>query len=431
VGGGPRALEDVDLIMTMPPPPTTDLGRCRFCATPLAESFVDLGMSPLSNAYPPASAVLAPELFFPLHAFVCSECFLVQLHELQSPSEIFTEYAYFSSFSSSWLAHCQRFAAAMTERLGLGPRSRVVEIASNDGYLLKYFQAAGIAVLGVEPAKNVAAEAIAAGVPTLVEFFGTAQARRMVAAGQTADLLVGNNVLAHVPDLNDFVAGLAIVLAAEGVLSMEFPHLARLVEGNQFDTIYHEHFSYLSLITVERVFAHHGLRLFDVEELATHGGSLRVIACRTGAAHAQTGRVEALRAREIADGYQQLETYRRFAPRVIDTKCAVLEFLIGARKAGKRVVGYGAPAKGNTLLNFCGVRGDLVEYTVDRNPYKQTRLLPGTRIPIRAPEEIARTRPDYVLILPWNLRTEITEQLAEIRAWGGKFVVPIPRVEIF
>ncbi|HEY0193834.1 MAG TPA: class I SAM-dependent methyltransferase [Kofleriaceae bacterium] len=408
-----------------------DLGRCRFCATPLRDSFVDLGMSPLSNAYPAASAVLAPEMFFPLHAFVCHECFLVQLHELQTPSEIFSEYAYFSSFSTSWLAHCEAFAKAMVPRLGLGASSRVVEIASNDGYLLKFFQAAGVEVLGVEPARNVAAEAIKAGVPTLVEFFGTAQAQRMVAAGQTADLLVGNNVLAHVPDLNDFVAGLATVLAPEGVLSMEFPHLARLVEHNQFDTIYHEHFSYLSLVTVERVFAHHGLRVFDVEELPTHGGSLRVIACRHGAAHAQTGKVEALRAREVADGFTKLETYRGFARRVIDTKCALLEFLIGARREGKRVVGYGAPAKGNTLLNFCGVRQDLLEYTVDRNPYKQHRLLPGTRIPIRAPEEISRTKPDYVLILPWNLRHEITAQLAEIRGWGGKFVVPIPSVEIF
>jgi len=286
-------------------------------------------------------------------------------------------------------------------------------------------------VLGVEPAKNVAAEAIKAGVPTLVEFFGVAQAMRMVESGQQADLLVGNNVLAHVPDINDFVAGLALVLKPAGVCSMEFPHLARLVEGNQFDTIYHEHFSYLSLSTVQRVFAQHGLRVFDVEELSTHGGSLRVISCRKDAPHAQTGRVEALLEHERADGYLDVEIYRRFAKKVIDTKCAFLEFLLGARRDGKRVVGYGAPAKGNTLLNYCGVRSELIEYTVDRNPYKQNRLLPGTRIPINAPEEIMRTKPDYVVILPWNLRAEISTQLAQIREWGGKFVVPIPRVEVF
>jgi SAM-dependent methyltransferase len=424
VGRRPRAVEE--LVVTA----AADLGRCRFCATPLRESFLDLGMSPLSNAYPAASDVLRPEVFYPLHAFVCDQCFLVQLHELQTPSEIFTEYAYFSSFSDSWLAHCKAFADAMVPRLGLGAGSRVVEIASNDGYLLQYFRERGVAVLGVEPAKNVAATAIEKGIPTLVEFFGTAQARRMVADGQTADLLIGNNVLAHVPDLNDFVAGLRLVLAPDGVLSMEFPHLARLMDGNQFDTIYHEHFSYLSFGTVERVFAAHDLRVFDVEELPTHGGSLRVIACATGARHAATPRVEALRARELADGYQRIETYRGFAPRVIDLKCALLEFLIEARRAGKRVVGYGAPAKGNTLLNFCGVRADLIEYTVDRNPYKQGRLLPGTRIPIHGPDQIARTRPDYVLILPWNLKDEITRSMAHVRDWGGRFVVPIPKVEL-
>jgi 2-polyprenyl-3-methyl-5-hydroxy-6-metoxy-1,4-benzoquinol methylase len=410
---------------------TTDLGQCRFCATPLRESFVDLGLSPLSNAYPAAADALKAEVFHPLHAFVCHRCFLVQLHEFESPSEIFTEYAYFSSFSDSWLAHCRQFAGEMVERLKLGAGARVVEVASNDGYLLKFFQQRGVEVLGVEPARNVAAAAEAAGVPTLVEFFGTALARRMAERGQRADLLVGNNVLAHVPDLNDFVAGLAILLQPQGVLSMEFPHLQRLVEGNQFDTIYHEHFSYFSLVTVLEVFARHGLRVFDVAELPTHGGSLRVLACRADAAIAQTGRVEELRAREVAAGYQRLETYRGFSAKVIDTKCALLEFLIGARRAGQRVVGYGAPAKGNTLLNYCGVRVDLLEYTVDRNPYKQGRLLPGTRIPIRAPSEIERTRPDYVLILPWNLREEIGQQLAFIREWGGKFVAPIPRLEIW
>jgi len=374
--------------------------------------------------------VLAPETFYPLHAFVCHACFLVQLHELQTPSAIFSDYAYFSSFSDSWLAHCKAFADAVAPRFGLGAGSRVVEIASNDGYLLQYFAQRGIEVLGVEPAANVARTAVAKGIPTLVAFFGTAQAEQMIAAGQQADLLVGNNVLAHVPDLNDFVEGLRRLLKPAGVLSMEFPHLARLVEGNQFDTIYHEHFSYFSLLTVERVFAAHGLRIFDVEQLPTHGGSLRVIACAAAAPHAQTGRVEALRAWELANGYGRIETYRSFAAQVIDAKCALLEFLIAARREGKRVVGYGAPAKGNTLLNFCGVRSDLLAYTVDRSPHKQGRLLPGTRIPIRAPEEIARTRPDYVLILPWNLRAEVTAQMAHVREWGGRFVVPIPRVEI-
>jgi len=408
-----------------------DLGRCRFCAIPLRESFVDLGMTPLSNAYPLASHLLESETFYPLHAFVCHECFLVQLHEMQTPDQIFSEYAYFSSYSDSWLEHCRVFAEAMIKRFGLTASSRVVEIASNDGYLLKFFKQAGIDVLGVEPAQNVAAEAIKQGIPTLVKFFGSSQAHVMALAGQQADLLVGNNVLAHVPDLNDFVAGLQLLLKPQGVLAMEFPHLLQLIDCNQFDTIYHEHFSYLSLLTTVRVFERHGLRIFDVEELPTHGGSLRVLACRSGAAHAQTGRVEALVARERAADYERIETYRAFAARVIDTKCALLEFLIGARREGKSVVGYGAPAKGNTLLNFCGVRQDLVAYTVDRNPYKQGRLLPGTRIPIYAPDEIAKTKPDYVLILPWNLRAEISSAMAHVRDWGGKFVVPIPRVEIF
>ncbi len=407
----------------------TGLG-CRFCAAPLSESFCDLGMSPLSNAFPPASAALEPETFYPLHAFVCTSCWLVQLHAMQTPEAIFTEYAYFSSISTSWLAHCEQFAADETRRFGLGSSSRVVEIASNDGYLLKYFQKLGIDVLGVEPAKNVAAEAVVGNIPTISEFFGTALASKLVADGLCADLLVGNNVLAHVPDLNDFVAGLALLLAPDGVLTMEFPHLARLVDGNQFDTIYHEHFSYLSCVTAERVLAHHGLRMFDVEELSTHGGSLRVYACHDGARHAQTGRVEALREREIAQGYTQLDVYRAFQQRVVDTKCALLEFLIDARRRGKTVAGYGAPAKGNTLLNYCGVRGDLVAYTVDRNHYKQGRLLPGTRIPIRAPWAIAETKPDYLLILAWNLRDEITAQMANIKDWGGRFVVPIPRVEV-
>jgi len=425
VGRGQGAVEDVAVTAADAP-----LGRCRFCATALRESFCDLGLSPLSNAYVPAAELLKAELFHPLHAFVCHECFLVQLHAFETPDDIFGEYAYFSSFSDSWLAHCRRFAEQMTAALSLGPASRVVEVASNDGYLLKFFKERAVGVLGIEPARNVAATAVAAGIPTVIEFFGTKLARQMVERGERADLLVGNNVLAHVPDLNDFVAGLALVLAPEGVLSMEFPHLQRLVEGNQFDTIYHEHFSYFSLLTVERVFAAHGLRLFDIEELPTHGGSLRVLACRREATRAETGRVAALRAREQAAGYGRLATYRGFSAGVIEARCALLEFLIDARRAGKQVAGYGAPAKGNTLLNYCGVRPDLLPYTVDRNPYKQGRLLPGTRIPIRAPEEIARTKPGFVVILPWNIKDEVMAQMGHVRGWGGRFVVPIPKLEL-
>jgi SAM-dependent methyltransferase len=418
VGQRQGAVEDVVV---------SDLGICRSCATPLRESFVDLGMSPLSNAYVAAKDVLAPEIFYPLHAFVCHECFLVQLHEMQTPERIFADdYAYFSSYSQSWLAHCRAFAEAATKRFALSETSRVVEIASNDGYLLQYFKAAGIGVQGVEPAKNCAAEAEQRGIPTLVAFFGSALAKTL----ESADLVVGNNVLAHVPDLNDFVAGLATLVAPAGAISLEFPHLGKLIDGNQFDTIYHEHFSYLSLYAVERVFARHGLRVFDVDELPTHGGSLRVYSCRVAAPHDEHARVAALRAREKQAGLADLATYRGFARRVIDTKCALLDFLIRARESGKRVVGYGAPAKGNTLLVYCGVRADLLEYTVDISPHKQGKLLPGSRIPIRAPDDIARDKPDYVLILPWNLRDEITQKMAHVRGWGGRFVVPIPRVEV-
>ncbi len=408
----------------------SNLGTCRFCATPLRESFVDLGMSPLSNSYVQADEQLKPETFLPLHAFVCHECFLVQLHEFETPASIFSDYAYFSSYSESWLAHCRAFADDVSKRLNLGPSSRVVEIASNDGYMLQYFAQKQIPVLGVEPAQNVAKTAIAKGIPTLVEFFGLGQAQRMCATDQKADLLIGNNVLAHVPNINDFVAGLETLLQPEGVLSMEFPHLARLIDEVQFDTIYHEHFSYLSLTTVSRIFRRHGLRVFDVEEIATHGGSLRVSACKASASHVETDRVRQVSQREVARGLLSIETYQRFSEAVADVKCALLRFLIDARSAKKQVVGYGAPAKGNTLLNFGGVKRDLLHYTVDRSPHKQGRLLPGTRIPIHAPDEIDRTKPDYVLILPWNLRDEITLQLAHVRSWGGRFVVAIPRLEV-
>jgi SAM-dependent methyltransferase len=354
------------------------------------------------------------------------------LPEAQKPEEIFSDYAYFSSYSDSWLKHAETYAAAMTERLGLSSDSLVVEIASNDGYLLRFFAERGIPVQGVDPAANVAAKAIEDGIPTRVDFFGNGVARVMVAEGQRADLLLGNNVLAHVPDLNDFVAGLATLLSATGTLTMEFPHLLRLMEGGQFDTIYHEHYSYLSLATVRQVFEHHGLQIFDVEEWPTHGGSLRIFARHVGDPDRPVSdAVEALTEREKQAGLRDPATYQAFGERVHRIKRDLLRFLIEAREEGKTVVGYGAPAKGVTLLNYCGIREDLLAYTVDRSPHKQGHFLPGVRIPIHGPERIMETRPDYVLILPWNLRDEIAQQMFEIRDWGGRFVVAIPEVEVF
>ena len=405
--------------------------QCRFCESPLSLSFADLGMSPLSNAYLKPEQLGKMEPFYPLHAWVCESCFLVQLEEFESPEHIFSDYAYFSSFSDSWLDHARRFTDQVTKRFALGASSFVVEIASNDGYLLQYFVSRGVPVLGIEPAANVAAEAERKGVPTLVKFFGTRTALDLKAAGKQVDLLIGNNVLAHVPGLNDFVAGMEILLKPGGVISMEFPHLLRLMEENQFDTIYHEHFSYFSFLAAERVFAKHGLTIFDVEEIPTHGGSLRIFARRVSNSALPVGnRVSALRRREQAAGLDRADTYRAFAEKVKATKRSLLRFLIDAREAGKRVAGYGAPAKGNTLLNYCGVCTDLLEYTVDRSPHKQGHFLPGTHIPVYAPDKIRETRPDYVLILPWNLKNEIVEQMADVRSWGGKFVVPIPQVRV-
>ncbi len=404
---------------------------CRFCQAELRESFCDLGMSPLSNSYLTQDSLQRAEPFYPLHAFVCSECFLVQLPQFESPRHLFSDYAYFSSYSDSWLAHAKAYTDAMTARFGLGADSQVIEIASNDGYLLQYFKERGIPVLGIEPAANVAEVARQKDIPTRVQFFGVATTQELAREGLRADLLLGNNVLAHVPDLNDFVAGLKIALKPKGVITMEFPHLLRLMQNNQFDTIYHEHFSYFSFTTVEKMFARHDLILFDVEELATHGGSLRIYG-----QHAETGvrevsgRVADLKKREALTGLATLAAYAAFAEQVRETKRALLEFLIAAKRAGKRIAGYGAPAKGNTLLNYCGVRQDFIDYTVDRSPHKQGRYLPGTRIPIYAPEKLRETKPDYVLILPWNLKDEIVGQMAHIREWGGKFVVPIPRVEV-
>jgi len=407
--------------------------ECRFCNTPLQHSFIDLGTSPLANSYVPPDAVLAMEPIYALHAYVCHECFLVQLPAVEQRESIFNaDYAYFSSYSESVLAHSRAYVAAMIDRFGFDHRTQVVEIASNDGYLLQYFKARGVPVLGIEPSRNVAEAAIAAGIPSRIRFFGVETARDLAAEGIRADLLVGNNVLAHVPDINDFVGGLKVLLAPGGVITLEFPHLLQLMERNYYDTIYHEHFSYLSLISVETIFAHHGLTLFEVEEIVPQGGSLRVYArhAEDAAAHPVDPRLDALRHREISEGLTSLARYRRFAEAVYCTKRDLLRFLIEAREAGKTVVGYGAPAKGNTLLNFCGIKTDLVAYTVDVSPHKQGRLLPGTRIPIHAPEKILETRPDYVLILPWNIRDEIMAQMAGIRDWGGQFVVPLPEVAV-
>jgi SAM-dependent methyltransferase len=405
---------------------------CRFCGAPLETTFVDLGMSPLCESFVRPDQLAEMEPFYPLHAYVCGHCFLVQLQEFVTPDEIFTEYAYFSSYSTSWVEHARRYAEMMIARFRLGPASKVMEIASNDGYLLQHFVARGVPVLGIEPAANVAKVAIEKGVPSIVRFFGRQSAAEIAAEHGRPDVLLGNNVLAHVPDINDFVGGMKVLLAPHGVITMEFPHLARLIAENQFDTIYHEHFSYLSFVTVERIFAHHGITLFDVEELPTHGGSLRIYGRHDeNAALAVTGRVRELHQREVDDGFLTLERYRGFDEQVKATKRKLLTFLIDARQRGKRVVGYGAPGKGNTLLNYCGIRTDFLDFTVDVSPYKQGKFTPGTRIPIVAPERIREERPDYVLILPWNLKDEIGTQAAYIREWGGKFVVPIPEVTVY
>ena len=407
-------------------------GTCRFCAAPLRTSFADLGMSPLSNAFIKAGDLGKRENFYPLHAWVCEKCLLVQLEQFEPPERIFTdEYAYFSSFSDSWLAHSKAYVEEMIRRFGFGAKSLAVEIASNDGYLLQYFVQRGVPVLGIEPAANCAEAAAKKGVPSVVKFFGTATARELVAQGKRADLLLGNNVLAHVPDLNDFVQGMKVLLAPTGVITMEFPHLLNLVEQNQFDTIYHEHFSYFSWLAVEKVFAKHGITLFDVEELPTHGGSLRIYGRHAEDASKPVGpRVAALRQKELRAGLDRIATYTAYDEKVRRTKRRLLEFLVKAKDEGKRIAGYGAPAKGNTLLNYCGVRADFIEFTVDRSPHKQGWYLPGVHIPILAPDALKQAKPDYVIILPWNLKDEIVQQVGYIREWGGRFVVPIPEVAI-
>ncbi len=404
--------------------------RCRLCGSQLEHVFVDLRSSPLCQT------VIAPEQLdemephFPLNVLVCGDCFLVQLREYVSPENIFREYAYFSSYSTSWVEHARAYCGMIQQRLGLGPDSLAVEIASNDGYLLQHFRPIGVPVLGVEPAANVAKVAIEKGIPTCIDFFGHELAGTLVAAGKQADLIIGNNVLAQVPDLNDFVSGLARLLKPEGVITLEFPHLERLMAENQFDTIYHEHFSYFSLTTIELMAARHRLRLIDVEELPTHGGSLRVYLAHAGSVRPTAQRVPDLLAREQRLGFRDVATYASFAEQVRQTKRRLLSFLIEAKAAGKTICGYGAPGKGNTLLNYCGIGTDFLDFTVDRNPYKQGHYTPGMRIPIHSVEAIDTARPDYILILPWNLKAEIVQQMRHVAEWGGKFIVPIPEVAV-
>ncbi|MBR0655593.1 class I SAM-dependent methyltransferase [Plastoroseomonas arctica] len=405
---------------------------CRACGAPLTRSFVDLGMSPLANSFVPLDRAEEGETFYPLHAKVCEACHLVQLAEFEEPRKIFSDdYAYFSSFSASWLTHAERYCAAMTARFGLAADAHVAEVASNDGYLLQYFARDGKRVTGIEPAANCAAAAEARGVHTEILFFGTETGREIAARRGQASLIAANNVLAHVPDIHDFLGGFRELLLPEGVATFEFPHLLSLMRHNQFDTIYHEHFSYLALGPITKVLAAQRLRMFDVERLTTHGGSLRLFVCHAGAAHVQTPAVAALAAEEHAEGLDDLARYDAFAPKVVAIKCAVLDFLIAARREGKTVAAYGAAAKGNTLLNYCGIGPDFIAFAVDRNPVKQNTLLPGTRIPVFGVEAVAERKPDYLMILPWNLRDEVAQQMSGIRDWGGRFVTAIPQVEVF
>jgi 2-polyprenyl-3-methyl-5-hydroxy-6-metoxy-1,4-benzoquinol methylase len=406
--------------------------QCRFCKAPLRHTFVDLGMSPLCESYLSREQLNQMEPFYPLHVYVCGECFLVQLQAYVSGEHIFTDYAYFSSYSDSWVEHMRVYTERMVERFKLGPKHQVVELASNDGYLLQHFVAKSIPSLGIEPAANVAEVAVRKGVPTLVKFFGVQTARELTAENHKADLLIGNNVLAQVPDLNDFVAGMKVLLKPQGVITLEFPHLMRLMAENQFDTIYHEHYSYFSFTTTAKIFAAHGLEIFDVEELSTHGGSLRVYGRHVeNISQPISERVREMLTREANAGFGSLDCYASFSEQVKETKRKLLAFLIKAKREGKSIAGYGAPGKGNTLLNYCGIRSDFLDYTVDRSPHKQGKFLPGTHIPIFAPDKLKETKPDYVLILPWNLKTEIMEQMAHIRSWGGRFVVPIPEATVY
>jgi SAM-dependent methyltransferase len=404
--------------------------HCRFCRNSLKHQFVSLGHSPLANSYLDKQQTQKMEPFYPLEAYVCDNCFLVQVAEFESPQSIFGDYAYFSSYSQTWLDHAKKYAEFMKKNFSLGPSHRVVEIASNDGYLLQYFQALGVPVLGIEPAANVAKVANDRGIPTQVEFFGRSAAKKLVAENKGADLLVANNVFAHVPNLDDFVGGFKTALKPKGIITVEFPHLLNLMRETQFDTIYHEHFSYFSFFTTEKVFAAHGLKVFDVEEMSTHGGSLRVFGCHGEDDRAVSDRVLSMRKKEKDAGIERLDTYLKFAEDVVELKRNLLSLLIDLKNKGKTIVGYGAPAKGNTLLNYCGIRSDFLDYTVDKNLAKQGKYLPGSHIPIFAPEKIQETKPDYIFILPWNIKEEVLDQLSFARKWGCKFIVPIPKPRI-
>jgi hypothetical protein len=404
---------------------------CRFCQQPLKLTFVDLGISPLANSFIPQTGIDQKEIFYPLHVYICESCLLVQLPALHKPEEIFDEYLYFSSFSDSWLRHAQEFSTMAIERFNLGQESKIIEIASNDGYLLKFFKEKNIPVLGIEPARNVAQAATEAGIPTIVKYFGTKTAETLRSENSCADLLIGNNVLAHVPDLNDFVRGMKIILKKQGTITMEFPHLMQLMLENQFDTIYHEHFSYFSFLTVCSVFRAHGLDIYDVQEIPTHGGSLRIYAKHSeDDSKTVTDRVIELLKKETAAGFDTISRYVSYAEQVKETKRAILSFFIQIKRNGKSIVAYGAPAKGNTLLNYCGIGRDFIDYVVDRSPHKQGHYLPGTLIPILHPDKIKETKPDFIFILPWNLKNEIIQQLSYIRSWGASFVVGIPSVQV-
>ena len=406
-------------------------GCCRFCQTQLRHTFVDLGMSPLSNAFLNSDQLDKKEPFFPLHAYVCEQCFLVQLEEFEQPEEIFSDYAYFSSYSESWLDHARQYTEMMIERFSLNSSHQIIEIASNDGYLLQYFKENNIPVLGIEPAANVADVAIKKGIETRIQFFGKETASALRSESICGDLILGNNVLAHVPDLNDFVAGLKIALAKDGIITMEFPHLLNIIKEHQFDTIYHEHFSYLSLYTVEQVFNKHQLKIFDVEQIQTHGGSLRIFCCHEEDNTQEISpRVNEIKQLELNSGLDQLDTYLDFTDKVQQTRQSLLDFITKAKEQNKAIVGYGAPAKGNTLLNYCNIKTDFIDYTVDRSPHKQGKFLPGTHIPVYPVERINETKPDYILILPWNLREEIAQQLEYTNEWGCKLVLPIPETRI-
>lgn len=404
---------------------------CRFCGNQLNTTFVDLGMSPLANSFVKEEDLSRSETFYPLHALVCGKCFLVQLNYIHVPQDIFSDYAYFSSYSESWLQHAREFASKAVSKFRPGSDYRIIEIASNDGYLLQYFKEMDLTVLGIEPSANTAACAVKKGIPTIVDFFGTRLARSLVSQNQETDLVIGNNVLAHVPEINDFVKGMKIILKPYGTIVMEFPHLLKLIERNQFDTIYHEHYSYISLLAADKIFRAHGLCIYDVEEIPTHGGSLRIYAGHEGVfAEKVSCSVKKVINDEIEFGLNRLETYGRFYEKVRRTKYNILELLIKIKSNNKEIAGYGAPAKGNTLLNYCGIGPEFISYTVDRNPYKQGKYLPGTHIPVFSPEKIRETKPDYVFVLPWNLSDEIIRQMAYIREWGGKFIIPVPEVEV-